>query len=300
MQIVFIHQSKAFLPELDAYTRYFRDQHIQTAVATKIHHGIRADVEWYFMGIYPKRKPVVTIHEYASASVPPLASLKDLVKKKINAIPDFRIYNNEYVRQQLNFTDKVPGGIRDFGIDLMTTSIAPANKKYDFIYTGSVASHRKLGKLLDCFTTGALRGQSLLILSSHYEQLADKLKAFENIHFAGPVPHQEVRSYLQKASFGINYMVDEAPFNRQTSAKLVEYAAAGLRIITNQYAWVNQFEQEQGGAFFKLEEDFSNLTWEKVNDFKYKTPDLSGWTWVEQIRKSGVMEFLRDPAIRRP
>ena len=293
MQIVFIHRSKAFLPELDAYTRYFNQQGIQTTILTNLEKDVPADVEWYFMGTYSKRKAVVTIHEYASASVPPVASLKDLVKRKINAKPDFRIFNNDYVRQQLAFRDTIPEGIRDFGIDPEPVQIATGKKEYDFVYTGSVAAHRKLGALCRCFTHGALREHSLLILSNQYEPLVKQMSSHRNIIFAGPVPHREVRNYLMKAAYGINYTVDEPPFNHQTSAKLIEYAAAGLPVITNSYAWVNAFEQKSGGAFFMIDNDFSNLTWEQVNNFNYKRPDLSGWTWEEQIRKSGVVEFLR-------
>jgi glycosyltransferase involved in cell wall biosynthesis len=294
MQIVFIHRSKAFLPELHAYTRYFNQHGIKTNVITSSKNDIKADVEWYFMGIYPKRSSVVTIHEYASASVPPFALLKDVLKRKVNAAPDFRIFNNEYVQQQLAFRDQIPGGIRDFGIDPTEhTPVASTKKEYDFIYTGSTATHRKMDRLLHCFTKGALRGHSLLILSREYDQLAKKMSSFRNIHFAGPVPQTEVRNYLRKASFGINYIVDEAPFNQQTSAKLVEYAAAGLPVITNSYDWVNTFEQKSGGVFFKIDKEFSNLTWEQVNRFDYKAPDLSGWSWEDQINKSGVMGFLK-------
>ena len=41
-----------------------------------------ADVEWYFMGTQVRRrKNAVVIHEYASASVPPFAAFKSVVKK---------------------------------------------------------------------------------------------------------------------------------------------------------------------------------------------------------------------------
>ncbi len=296
MQIVFIHPSKAFLPELDAYARYFSKIGIKTAVSTTGQSVVNADVEWHFMGVLSKRKPVITIHEYASASVPPFASFKDLIKRKINCKPDFRIYNNEYVRERLGFADGIPEGIRDFGIEQQLPA-SVQQKEYDFIYTGSVAAHRKLDDLLNCFTDGALRNQSLLILSNNYTQLANKMRPFKNIRFEGPVPHHQVNGYLKKASFGINFMADVAPFNHQTSAKLVEYAAAGLPILTNAYAWLDEFERKTGGTFFKINKDFTNVSWEAIQNFSFRQPDLREWTWEEQIRKSGVVEFLnsKDP-----
>ena len=292
MQIVFIHRSKAFLPELEAYVRYFDKLGIQSTVSDDQSRTIKADVEWYFMGIFPKRYAAITIHEYASASVPPVAVLKDRVKRKINALPDFRIFINEFVRQKMGFNDGVPHGIRDMGVEIPLLPYPVVAKEYDFIYTGSVARHRKLDLLFDCFTTGALRERSLLVLSNQYQSLADRLRSYQNIHFAGPVPHREVIHYLRKAAFGINYIINEPPFNYQTSTKLLEYAAAGLHIITNVYPWVKTFEQQTGGLFFKTDDSFSNFTWEQIINFHYERPDLTGWSWEEQIRKSGVVEFI--------
>jgi hypothetical protein len=35
-----------------------------------------------------------------------------------------------------------------------------------------------------------------------------------------------------------------------------------------------------------------NLNWEELLSFPFEPGDLRGWTWEEQIEKSGVLQFL--------
>src|SRR6478736_3865947 len=116
MRIAFIHQGLAPLPELEAYTMFFESRGHQTCICTgNLKPDFEPEVEWHFMGfgggrMFPGTK---LIHEYASASVPSLASLKDNIKRWFNKTPDFRIYLNPAVRQLLGFTDTIPFGYRD-------------------------------------------------------------------------------------------------------------------------------------------------------------------------------------------
>ena len=57
MKIAFIHNHKAFLPELSAYGEFFQNQNIQTCLAKYGEEALSgADVYWYMMGFYPKIK----------------------------------------------------------------------------------------------------------------------------------------------------------------------------------------------------------------------------------------------------
>ncbi|WEK35425.1 MAG: hypothetical protein P0Y53_23275 [Candidatus Pseudobacter hemicellulosilyticus] len=119
MTIGFVHPHKAFLPEIEAYTRFFESCGIRCAVLKK--DGLdkwRPAVEWWFMGMdrHPRRPGVIRIHEYASASLPPWRRLKDQVKTLVSYRPDYRLFLNAYVRDQFGFTDGVPYGLRDMGI----------------------------------------------------------------------------------------------------------------------------------------------------------------------------------------
>jgi hypothetical protein len=113
MKIAFIHNHKAFLPELHAYGEFFQKQNIQTCLAKYGEEASSgADVYWYFMGFYPKSKykNKIIIHEYASASVPPYRHWKDFLKRTLHPKPDFRIFLDEYVQSQIRISDEIPFG----------------------------------------------------------------------------------------------------------------------------------------------------------------------------------------------
>ncbi|HUP13453.1 MAG TPA: hypothetical protein VM187_14615, partial [Niastella sp.] len=194
MIITFIHPHKAFLPEIKAYVDFFSAHHITTQIVSSASdEQLPADVEWHFMGSHTRRNnKVVTIHEYASASVPPLSQLKDAIKKLINTTPDYRIFNNEYVLQQFRSTDNIPFGIRNYGIPSGAAHLlAGIQKKYDFVYIGTVDKGRQLEQLFNCFTHGALKEHSLLVLSRAYNKISAAYAGASNITFKGPIPYDE-------------------------------------------------------------------------------------------------------------
>jgi hypothetical protein len=293
MTIAFIHPHRAFLPELDAYRFFFEERGIHTIVLNPGDmRTTHAPVEWHFLGIHRKKNPAsAIIHEYGSASVPPFARWKDRFKKMVNVVPDYRIYFSEYVREKFLFNDEVPYGFRDHGVPA-PGNLSPAKKEYDFIYVGAIDSRRKLSSLFDCFLNGSLKDRNLLVVSKEYEDLFASLGKPANIIFKGPVTQSAVHQYIRASRFAINFIPDIEPYNHQTAAKFIDYAASATPIITTDYPWVRNFQQREGGDYFYLEKDLSNFTWEKLNDFSYSFPTLKEWTWEHQIRKSGVLDFL--------
>ena len=137
------------------------------------------------------------------------------------------------------------------------------------------------------------------MLSRDYHHLQKEYGSYENIHFKGPVSPGDVRNYINRASFAINYIPDIAPYNSQTSTKLLEYAACRVPIITTSYQWIKDFQLNYGGQYFFLEKDLSNLQWQAVHDFEYAFPDLVAWEWEKQIENSGVMSFLQAKLLLR-
>lgn len=294
MHIAFIYAGKAFLPEIAAYQTFFHNIGLTTSTISpeKIEHA-EADILWYFMGFGgKKRKGKRVIHEYTSCSVPPFAAIKDYIKKKTVPLPDFRIFQNEYVRRKMSPEDHVPYGFRDHGYAPADTSQPPPAPSYDFIYVGTVDPQRRLEKVFRHFSHGSMRDHSLLILSNEYQQLRNDLGSPPNIHFKGPVPYTEVPFYIRQARYGLNIIPDREPFNRQTSGKLLDYAAAHIPIITTDYPWVRRFQATAGGEFFYLDTDLDNFTWDNIRDFRYKAPHLDGWSWDSQIKRSGVVEWI--------
>jgi glycosyltransferase involved in cell wall biosynthesis len=238
----------------------------------------------------PKTK-AVKIHDYMSASTPPFASLKNKLKTQLNSKPDFRLFLNQYIYDCFSFADEIPFGFRDMGIQNYSGKPTPGTNEFDFIYVGEMRS-RQLPKIIKSFTTGTLSGKSILFLTKDYDQLKRSLASYSNITFMGPVASSEVRNYISSSKFAINYIPDIEPFNKQTSTKLLEYAACRVPVISTKYEWIESFQQKFGGTYFYLNDDLSNFTWEAVNKFDYSFPDLSEWTWESQIKKSGILNFL--------
>src|ERR1700755_2033169 len=176
MKIAFIHSHKACVPELSAYGEFFQKQNIQTCFANYGEEtSSGADVYWYLMGFYPKakHKKKLIIHEYASASVPPYRKLKDFLKSRLSPRPHFRLYLNEYVREQININDEIPFGYRDMGVSEQYFHPRPDTpKEFDFIYSGNLSSQRKLSDLLNNFDQGSLRTHSILLLGNDKGGLA--------------------------------------------------------------------------------------------------------------------------------
>ena len=293
MLIAFVHNRESFVPALDGYLNFFSKFNIDVIdCTTKELNMVRPDVEWHFMGLDQAPKTsIVKIHDYMSASTPPFTILKNKLKVQLNTRPDFRLFLNQYVHDCFSFHDSVPFGLRDMGVQKIIEQPVQVIKEYDFIYVGEMRS-RQLKKVIDCFTTGALSGKRILFLTKNYDKLRNSLRSHHNIQFAGPVAASEVLKYISASKFAINYIPDIEPYNKQTSTKLLEYAACRIPIITSKYEWVESFEKKYGGRYFYLNDDLTNFNWEAVTSFEFQFPDLREWTWESQIRKSGVLRFL--------
>jgi glycosyltransferase involved in cell wall biosynthesis len=297
MIIAFVNNHKAFLPEIDAYSRFFSGYNITCELVNKNDLGLlHRHVEWWMMGtdLSKPKEGIFKVHEYFSSSVPPWRRWKNWSKSFFSAQPDFRLFLNEYVKKAYSIHDHIPFGYRDMGIpeEWLAADAALHEKEYDFVYTGDFSPVRNLQPLLNCFATGLLKDRSLLLIGVGYEYLQTIYGRYTNIVFMGPLPHHTMDAYILKARFGINYVTDIQPFNRQTSVKLLEYLALGLPVISTRYSWIEQFQQQYGGNYFFMEPRLGNFSWENITNFSYSPPDLSNWTWEKQIRGCGVLQFL--------
>lgn len=118
----FVRNGSAYLPELDAYADFIRSHGHQSQVhTTSTSVPDHAQVVWWMCGRVlsseaRRLKSAFHIHEYASASVPPHARLKDWVKHWAQPKPDYRLFQNGWVRERMGFDDGVPHGLRDMGV----------------------------------------------------------------------------------------------------------------------------------------------------------------------------------------
>jgi glycosyltransferase involved in cell wall biosynthesis len=196
-----------------------------------------------------KRHPkAFHIHEYASTSVPPLAWLKDQVKRMRQPLPQYRIFQNSWVLQRMRFGDDVQCECRDMGIapGFFEVSRALSAPEFDFVYLGEM---RRLQHFLPVFGGMAQAGKSVLLVGELPIELGQQLKVHVNITVTGRVPHSQVPGQLRRAHFGLNLVPDQLPYTRQTSTKLLEYCAAGLPVVSTDYRWVREFEQTHRARF---------------------------------------------------
>src|SRR3569623_1808996 len=110
----FIRGGDAYLPELQAYSVHLD----ALGRASTIHRDagtVPADAQvlWWICGRVPRdvatRWPrAFHVHEYASASVPPLATAKDNIKRWTHPRPQHRVFQSEWVRARMGFGDGVP------------------------------------------------------------------------------------------------------------------------------------------------------------------------------------------------
>lgn len=292
MKIIAIQRnSKTYLPEIYAYKNYFKEYKIVEYCNEQELEKESIDLIWKFMGIDIHTRNIPTVHEYVSLSVGHLASIKDRIKKYINIQPSLRIFQNEEIKAKYSFNDHVPYCYRNMGIDDIFFCRNEIKKEYDFVYVGSMETNRRIDRLLNFFVVHPYL--SILVIGTPSDELFSCYKSCTNIKFAGKLAYHDVPKAAMTAEYAINYIPNVYPFNIQTSTKLLEYAAMGLKIVTTNYYWVNKFEKERNMKFFYVNEDCSNLSLEKLEKFNFRTCDLEDLRWENVLLNSKIKEQLK-------
>ena len=292
MKRIAIQKSKsAVLPEIEIYKQYFSEYEFIDFYDAHELSGENIDLLWKFMGSDFYKNDMPVIHEYASLSLPPCASMKDWIKRKLNVKPDLRVFLNQHIASRYGFSDAVPFCYRDMGVskDFFRSSVTNS-KLYDFVYVGSMSKDREIFRLLNHLKV--YKKASILLVGKPSDDLYNAYKQYRNIIFSGKVPYKDVPDLVLKAEYAVNYIPNKYPFNIQTSTKLLEYAAMGMKIVTTSYGWVNRFETDREMRFFHLHKDCSNLSLEELEHFSFKTNDIRDLQWENILDNSGLREAI--------
>jgi len=285
-RILCIHEGKSYLPEIDAYKKYF-DLYgdFQFIDCIKDLNGVYKlgdfDLLWYIMGTDLKSINLPKVHDYASLSTGNMQTVKNYVKRFFNKEPKLRLFLNKDIKNTMNFTDSVPYLIRDMGID-KSFFIRDVKKEYDFVYMGAITRERKIPQLLNKFKSD-LKSKSLLVIGEVPADIYKEFSNSKNIIFSGKVPYQDVSMLAAKAIYGINMIPDLHPFNIQTSTKLLEYCALGLKVITTQYKWQKEFESRYEASFFKIDEELENFDLNTIENFEFQIPNVEELEWTNMF-----------------
>lgn len=294
IKIAILHEGKAYMPEIGAYAAYLNesDEFSADIVSDEAQINDDYDVVWKVMGLDRKRSNQhALIHEYNTITVGKNAKLKDLLKRILNTKPDGRIFQNKKVHDVFNFKDNQPFIYRDMGISKQYFIDNKVEKIYDFVYIGTMDPSRQLNKMLEMFKANP--DLSICLIGTPDPILEREYGHLDNVHFVGRVPYEELPLTAAKARYGMNFIPDIFPFNKQTSTKMLEYCALGLQVVTTSYEWVNQFEKDNDARFFKLDDKLTNLTRENLEQFDFKTPDLSHLEWNTLFDKAEVKPFIK-------
>jgi glycosyltransferase involved in cell wall biosynthesis len=289
MLIHFIRNGPSYLPEIDAYCAYIHSRGHQTMVHDSSHAvPTSASVVWWFCGCVPLREAhrlrgAFQIHEYASASIPPYAWAKDQMKHWTQPRPDYRIYQNGWVRERMGFADGVPHALRDMGVaehffEAPSHSTTP---EFDLVYLGEMS---RLSAFIPVLQAIDVADRSLLLVGDVPEALRTHLPP--NVTCTGRVNQTQVPNHLRRARYGLNLVPNATPFQQQTSTKVLEYCAVGLRVVSNAYPWVRYFMAQHKANFYLLRDDPSSLATnfgEALDAFPYEIPDVRALAWPQVL-----------------
>jgi glycosyltransferase involved in cell wall biosynthesis len=295
-----VRNGPAYLPEIDAYVDFITSHGHQAMVHdTGANVPINAQVVWWMCGRVSaaetrRLKSAFHIHEYASTSAPPHAWLKDFVKHWTQPKPDYRLFQNGWVRERMGFDDGVPHALRDMGVaQAFFDAAAPTRSQpneFDLVYLGEMNRLLPFVPLLQSIHDA---GRTLLLVGDVPDALRAQLP--DSVTRTGRVPHADVPHQLRRARFGLNLVSDIEPYNQQTSTKLLEYCAVGLPVVSNDYAWVRYFAAHYQGNFHLLRDDPNSWQFsfgEALDAYPYVVPDVRELEWSKLLSKLAIWKHL--------
>lgn len=290
MQIHFVRGGPSYLPELAAYAA-FLEQRGHRADVHDVADSVPPDARavWWMCGRVPRAAAArlgaaFHVHEYASASVPPAAWCKDRIKGWTHPRPNHRVFQSEWIRRRIGFDAAIPFSLRDMGVPRFFLEAAPAGPaEFDLVYLGETSRLSSFEQPLRALDEA---GGSLLVVGSVDGRIRDFLATLRHARCAGRVPQQQVPAQLLRARAGLNLVPAKLPFTEQTSTKAIEYLAAGLPVLSNDYAWIRRLSAEHRGRVRTMA-DFGQAHWrEALRSLPAREDDrghLSHLTWEARL-----------------
>ncbi len=276
----------SYTPEAYAYEKYLTQKGIEVQLSEN--PDPNNDLNIYFLGLKKNKTEgkCIEIHEYQSLSTPPLANIKDLIKKHLNCKPDARIFLNSNLEKIFHFNDKIPCLHRDMGIDAEFYQAPTKNPYFDIIYCGSISGRKGLIQEIQRL---AQIGFKLCVIGAIDTKTRSHLAKYKNITFTGKLNRHEIPEIYKNSYAGLNFTPDIYPFNIQTSTKTIEYLASNLQCISNDYFWIKKFSTERGFNYI------SNKTLSKPEDLYEReriNVDVSDLEWNKMLENICFYNFL--------
>lgn len=235
----------AYMPESQAYFEYFsKFSNYNVFFTHEIPKPGICDVLIIPYGFFPAFKfhnrDYILVAEYASLSTGRFKYFKDKLKKYFNCKADITTYLNVNVRNVMEYGCGVKV---NRGMGYFKNKLKERKKiEYDVVYSGAnrVGVEAAIKELADLGVVVCTLGNVDIV--------------HKNIICKGNVTLDEVYEVYSKSKFGLNYTPDEYPYNVQDSTKSIEYIASGLRLISNRYKWIEDFERKMDVEFIYLDD----------------------------------------------
>lgn len=301
MRVAYVHTGRAFLPEIPAYCAALEASGHEAFVIShvgELAQGDRADIVVRFGGLLRPLKGLCMpeVHEYHSASTQWPRPLRNVAKSALSTRPVGRIFQNPFVRRQFFFPDRARFIYRDMGASpLMLTARKATSKSFDVVYAGSFKGRHGLVASL---TAIARAGASVGVAGDPVPEDLCELRSAPGVEFVGRLAQSDVPGFLEEGRFGLNYVPDIYPLNRQTSTKVIEYLVAGLPIISNSYAWIDAHAGDMGYQYLKVQEAVDLANMEPPSRSVLPLERVQALLWPELLDKCQFVEFLEGCAGR--
>jgi glycosyltransferase involved in cell wall biosynthesis len=300
MEIHFVRgNAPSYLPELAAYRKYLASRGHSAQVHERDENvPSNAQVVWWICGRVPLRaaarlRAAFHVHEYASASVPPAAWLKDRIKHWTQPRPHHRVFQNDWVRDQLGFGSEVPFSLRDMGVPrAFLDAQCEGSPAFDLVYLGEMSRLSAFESALRELQTAGLK---LLLVGSIDASVRRLRSDMPNVHCVGQVPQEQVPLQLLRARAGLNLMPERLPFTHQTSTKVLEYLAVGLPVVSNDYHWVHSIARHHQSRVRTLKVLDATAWCEAMRDLPVHQHDRSrlvSLTWEARLAGLPVWQAI--------
>lgn len=157
-------------------------------------------------------------------------------------------------------------------------------KKYDFVYAGSISRERKVYRFIRDFDEITQHKFNFLIIgwgdeAKKVETLSNK---FKNIEYMKKIDRDKVAMYYSMSKIGISF-VDKSVLNIQQPTKILEYIACGNNILANDTVGTLELTSKLdfNGYIFKKIDELKNISLDNFEKFEGK--DISSYSWQNII-----------------
>jgi hypothetical protein len=153
--------------------------------------------------------------------------------------------------------------------------------EFDLVYLGEMS---RLLVFIPVLQAIHAAGRSLVLVGDVPAELQTHLPP--NVTCTGRVVHADVPRHLRRARFGLNLVPNASPFQQQTSTKVLEYCAVGLRVVSNAYPWVRYFMAQHKANFYLLNDDAPSLATsfgKALDAYPYEVPNVRALAWLQVL-----------------